>query len=68
MKQLDKDTVLTIIKMIEVKISYMEDKGICDQYDYGSFDTLYELKEDLDKIMRIEGLVTQAENNLNAGD
>lgn len=66
MKQLDTDTVLEIIKMIEVRICYMENKGICDQYDYGSFDTLYDLKEHLQSY--IEGLVNQAENNLNAGE
>lgn len=64
--QLDFDTVLEIIKMIEVRICYIENKGICDQYDYGTFDTLYDIKEHLQ--LYIEGLVSQAEFNLNAGE
>ena len=66
MKQLDTHTVLEIIKMLDVKICYIEDAGICDQYDHGVFNTLYDLRDHLQEY--IEGLVTQAENNLNAGE
>jgi len=60
MKNLDSHTVLELIKMIEVRISYMEDLGICDQYDYGAFHTLHDLRDHLQDY--IEGLVSQVEN------
>lgn len=72
MKQLDFDTVLEIIKMIENGhnnlVGHLEkrDTNASDEYLQGGIDQLFYLQEHLQDY--IEGLVTQAENNLNAGE
>lgn len=69
--QLDTDTVLTIIQMIDRRIDfYAKYYPINNDKDYqiaiGKEMALSELQNYLQEY--IEGLVTQAENNLNAGD
>lgn len=68
MKQLDTDTVVEIIKMIDILLKYNAKN--CDPnfraHSLGYTDGLVDLQEHLQEY--IEGLVTQAENNLNAGE
>lgn len=67
MKQLDTDTVLTIIKMIEVRIKESEEDNLQDiDFAVGYESALKMLSNHLQDY--IEGLVSQAEFNLNAGE
>lgn len=71
MKQLDTDTVLTIIQMIDRKIEhkakYLPIETNKEYYSaIGQEIALSELLNELQSY--IEGLVSQAENNLNAGE
>lgn len=68
MKTLDTHTVVEIIKMIDVLLNYNAKN--CDPnfraHSLGYMDGLVDLQNHLQDY--IEGLVTQAENNLNAGE
>ena len=70
--QLDTDTVLTIIKMIENGhnnlVGHLEkrDTNASDEYLQGGIDQLFYLQEHLQEY--IEGLVSQAENQLGGGE
>ena len=75
MKQLDTDTVLTIIKMISRQLDMingyaLHNKGGLTETEAISAiagrDTLIQIRDHLQDY--IEGLVSQAENNLNAGE
>ena len=74
MKQLDTDTVLTIIQMLDNKLDTI---GCTIGYiEENTFDSTEELKIQESTLISfrdhlqdyIEGLVSQAENNLNAGE
>lgn len=67
MKQLDTDTVLKIIEMIDYRLTAsIKAHHIDKEYFSGKIDAYDELAHHLQDY--IEGLVSQAENNLNAGE
>ena len=74
MKQLDTDTVLTIIKMLDAEIRMNNDIISTDStLKIEDIDCIIHESWGLEKFRDhlqsyIEGLVSQAENNLNAGE